>query len=288
MRRSASCLVALTLALAVTVPVLAQSVVSEADREAVRGVPDRWGFNIGGFWQSFDFNARLDAENGETGTDIDLETDLGLPENQTNIALSGYWRIADRHRLDLYYVGWDRDRSRTLERQIEWGDVIYDVGAVVKSETSANMLNIIYKYSFYNNGKVLFGVNGGISSVWSDITITGEGTVAGGGTASGVIAESKSTIFPVPVIGVHFEMALAKRLLWRAEGNFFAADISGYDGNVNEITTSIDYYFTRNVGVGAGFYNTNYRVEKESENGDGSGRVKLGWGGPTVYASFTF
>jgi len=49
----------------------------------------------------------------------------------------------------------------------------------------------------------------------------------------------RRVIFPVPVVGVHFEMTLARKLIWKANGNFFAATISGYHGSVNEISTSI-------------------------------------------------
>ena len=158
--RPQAMLAVLGLALIAT-PALAQYVVGEAQREEVRGVPDRWGFSVGSFWQAFDTRVRLNGSDGETGTDINVERDLGLPENQTNFHLAGFYRFSDHSRLDLEYVGWSRSRSTTLERQIEWGDVVYDVGVTLSSDTSAHMVNVIYKYSFFNNGKVVFGLNGG-------------------------------------------------------------------------------------------------------------------------------
>ena len=280
-------LVLVLLAAATTSPALAQSVVSEAEREAVRGVPDSWGFDLGSFWQTFDTRIRLDGSSGVAGTEIDFEGDLGMPKSQTNFNFSAFYRFSNRHRLDVSYLGWSRQNSKTLERQIEWGDVIYDVGITLSSDLSADMVNVIYKYSFFNNGKVLFGLNGGISAIWSNIKLSGVGTVSGGGTGSEVLTETESTILPIPVIGLHFEMTLAKRLFWEAQGNFFAANIAGYDGNVNEIDTSIVYYFTRNFGAGAGFSNTNYRVTTEGDRG-GELAARFGFSGVIAYARFAF
>ncbi|HVN30633.1 MAG TPA: hypothetical protein VMT45_01470, partial [Thermoanaerobaculaceae bacterium] len=63
MKRTSSVLVAL--AMLATTSVLAQSVVSDAERGAMRGVPDTWGFSLGTFAQAFDSRIRLDGKNGE-------------------------------------------------------------------------------------------------------------------------------------------------------------------------------------------------------------------------------
>lgn len=250
-------------------------------------MPDRWGFRLGSFWQTFDTRIRLDGSNEDVGTEINFEGDLGMPKNQTNFNFSGYYRFSDRHRLDVTYLGWNRYNSQTIEREIHWGDVIYDVGATLSSDISGDMFNVIYKYSFFNNEKVVFGLNGGISALWFDAKLSGEGWVTGGEGASGVLTESENAILPVPVIGLNFEMILAKKLLWKAEGNFFAASIAGYDGHVREIDTSIVYYFTRSVGVGAGFSSTTLRVKTEGDRG-GELSAKFGFDGVIAYATFAF
>lgn len=285
MKRSTLTLV--VLAIAAAAPVFAQSVVGEAEREAIRGIPDRWGVNLGGYWQTFDVKVRLDATSGATGTDIDLESDLDLPENQASFEIAAHYRFSDRHRLVLSYVGWSRSRSALIERDIQWGDVTYHVGAELESEATAQFLNAIYTYSFINNGRVSLGVNGGVSALWTEFTLAGEGSVAGGGAASARLVESKDVLFPVPVVGVHFEMTLAERLLWTVDGNFFVASISGYDGNLNAGRTTISYYVTPHVGIGAGLSTTAYKITKDGDN-DGEVRVRYGFGGPVAYASFVF
>jgi hypothetical protein len=89
------------------------------------------------------------------------------------------------------------------------------------------------------------------------------------------------------VIGVHFDMLLTKKLLWRAQGNYFAANISGYNGHISVVGTSIEYFLTRNIGLGAGFFSDMYNIKKSGDNG-GDLRVKYGFSGVTAYAQFQF
>jgi hypothetical protein len=119
------------------------------------------------------------------------------------------------------------------------------------------------------------------------MTLSGEGTVSGGGTTTAVLTESESAILPIPVIGVHFEMTLIESLFWRADADFFAADIAGYDSNVNEVNTSIVYYFTRNLGAGAGFSSTTYKVKTEGDRG-GELDARFGFHGAIAYVTVAF
>ena len=102
MKRKA--LILVVLAIATALPALAQSVVSESEREAIRGVPDKWGFSLGGFWQTFNTKVRLNGETS-TGTEINFESDLGLAKNITSFQLSGFYRFGDHARLDLTIGG---------------------------------------------------------------------------------------------------------------------------------------------------------------------------------------
>jgi len=284
MKRTVLLLVAI--AMLAAMPALAQSVGSATEREAIRGVPDKWGFSLGGFWQTFDTNVRLNGETAD-GTEIDFEKDLGQDKTLTAFQFGGFYRFGDHARIDLNYVPWSREKTRTIDKEIQWGDVTYEAGAEIHSKAEVQLLDIIYRYSFINNGKVTFGVNGGVSSLWTDFSLSGEGTISGGGGASGTIKESKDVIVPVPVIGVHFDMTLTKRLFWRAEGNFFAANVSGYDGTISVLSTSIVWFPTRNIGVGAGFASDMYNIKRSGDNG-GDVKVKYGFSGVTAYAQFVF
>ena len=57
-----------------------------------------------------------------TGTDINLEDDLGL-ESSTSVArLGGYVWLGERHRLDGAYFDLSRTASMPIQETIEFGD----------------------------------------------------------------------------------------------------------------------------------------------------------------------
>ena len=284
MKRTASVLVALAMLAAVSAH--AQSVVSDAERVAMRGVPDTWGFSLGTFAQAFDSRIRLDGKYGEAGTTIDLEQDLGLPSQQDDFNLRAFYRFSDRSQLRFEFLTWNRSSTRVLEREIRWDDTVYEIGAQVDAQGGGQMYNLIYQYSFFNNGKVNFGLDGGLSTFILDTKVTRHVSVVEGGTGP-TETELNTKILPVPVLGLHFEMTLVKRLFWRANAYIFDASVAGYDVILWGAWTSVDYFVTRNVGLGAGFAATNADINTTGSHG-GNWYIRYSYSGPVAYALFTF
>jgi len=264
----------------------AQSVVSDAERVAMRGVPDTWGFSLGTFAQAFDSRIRLDGKYGEAGTTIDLEQDLGLPSQQNDFNLKAFYRFSDRSQLRFDFLTWNRSSTTVLAREIRWDDTIYEAGAQVDAQGDGQMYNLIYQYSFLNNGKVNFGLDGGLSTFILDTKLTRHVSVGEGGTGT-TQTEVHTKILPVPVLGAHFDMTLAKRLFWRANAYIFDASVAGYDVKLWEAWTSVDYFVTRNVGLGAGFAATSADINTTGSHG-GNWYIRYSYNGLVAYALFTF
>lgn len=279
-------LLLIILAVVAAVPIRAQSVVGQSEREALRGVPDTWGLSLGGFAQAFDSRIRLDGKYGEAGTTIDLEQDLGLPSQQDDLNLTASYRFSGRSQLRFEFLAWDRSSTRVLGREIRWDDQVYEVGAQVDAQGGGQMYNLIYQYSFFNNGKVNFGLDGGLSTFNFDTKLTRQVSVGEGGAGT-TQTESHTKILPVPVLGVHFDMTLVKRLFWRANAYIFDASVAGYDVKLWEAWTSVDYFVTRNVGLGAGFAATTADVNKTGTHG-GNWYIRYSYSGLVAYALFTF
>jgi hypothetical protein len=252
----------------------------------MRGVPDTWGFSLGTFAQAFDSRIRLDGKYGEAGTTIDLEQDLGLPSQQDDFNLKAFYRFGDRSQLRFDFLTWNRSSTRVLEREIRWDDEVYEVGAQVDAQGGGQMYNLIYQYAFFNNGKVNFGLDGGLSTFILDTKLTRHVTVVEGGTGT-TQTELNTKILPVPVLGLHFDMTLMKRLFWRANAYIFDASVAGYDVKLWEAWTSVDYFVTRNVGLGAGFAATNADINKTGSHG-GNWYIRYSYNGLVAYALFTF
>ena len=82
-------------------------------------VLDRWTFIIGGFLTGLDTNIRLDSPNGNFGTTINLEDDLGFSNSESVPRLDLAVILGKRHQISVGYFETDRDSSTTLTEEIE-------------------------------------------------------------------------------------------------------------------------------------------------------------------------
>jgi len=217
-----------------------------------RGSKDVFLISAGTFLINFTTDARLDSEALGEGTDISFEDDLGLTSNQNRARLDGYWRFAHKHRLDFAYYYYNRTADRTLDRQIEWGNVIYDVGAEIHSKVGLQFLKLNYKYSFVRTKNLEFGFSAGLSTIQTRSELAGQGTVSGVGEAS-FEKKSNSLLVPIPVLGLYGEWCMHRNLYLRGGVEYLAVNVAGWQGSVMDLRGSLDWYPFKHFGFGVGY-----------------------------------
>ncbi len=249
-----------------------------------RGSKDNFSISLGTFLINFDTRASLSSDTLGKGTDINFENDLGLTSNQNRTRLEGYWRFARKHRLDFAGYFYSRTADRALSRQITWGDVVYDAGVEMHSEIKSQLYKLDYKYFFIRNAKWELAGSAGLSTLQTKAELDGVGSVSGVGEAS-FQKSSKSLIAPIPVFGVHVEWRMIKSLYLRGGAEYFAVNVSGWQGSVADLRASLDWYPFKHFGFGAG-YNTFHIDAKNS--GDLVLDFRYGFSGLLGYATYVF
>jgi hypothetical protein len=249
-----------------------------------RGTNDKFLISAGTFLINFDTHARLDSEALGQGTDINFENDLGLTSNQTRFRLEGYWRMTDHQRLDFAGYFYNRQADRSIDRQINWGDVTYDVGASIHSKISSQLYKVDWKYSFVRTKNLEFAASAGLSTIVTRAELDGQGTVAGGGSAS-FQKSSKSLAAPIPVFGVHGEWRMVRSLYLRGGAEYLAVNVAGWQGSVVDARASLDWYPFKHFGFGAG-YNV-FHIDAK-HGGDLALDFRYGFNGLLGYATWVY
>jgi len=224
---------------------------------------DRWGLDFGWFASSFNSQLRLDSEELGIGTEIDLEDDLGLDSNRGDFRFQGYYRFNPRHRIQLGYTRWKRSAERVIDREIQWGDEIFEVNAQVATNLQADWYKLAYKYSFVHNDSVEVGATFGLSTYDFQAKLEASGSVEGGGSGE-LQAESKSFIAPIPMVGMAVDWHISRSFTLVASGEFFDARISGYDGTMTDSTVGLDWMITPSLGIGAAYNIVSLRVNHDT------------------------
>jgi len=250
---------------------------------------DTFRLNVGGFLPAVDSALSISSKNLNTGTQIDLEDDLGFDEDVTLAQVSGYWRFAPRHRILAGYYAFDRDASKSITEEIQIGDKLFDIGASVYTNWEIDFFQVSYAYSFLQTEKLEVSGSVGLYYLDTEITLRGEGFISdgqGGWTVAGEISDGESVGLPIPLLGLAAELQLSPK--WRAKfgGRYFTLSIDEWSGHILEATAALEFLFHKNFGIGTGYSYFDINVERDREAR--VSELDYTYGGVQIYGIFYF
>ena len=243
---------------------------------------DPWGdspftLQLGAFQADADTTVRLDSLTLGRGTQLNLESALGVSDSKTLPEFSFLWRINPRHGIEGSYVTLNRSGSRTLSGTIQFGDAVFPVSTTVNSKFDSDVFRVAYRYSPINsNGNELALLLGAHYTTF-DTSIT---------SVLGTLSESASLDFPLPTIGARGKLRLADN--WHLTGfaQLLKLKVGDYDGSLVNLSAGIEWSFLRQAYAGLGY--SYYRYDLVSEKNDARGEFDYRFSGPALYFGFAF
>jgi len=247
-------------------------------------IENRFVANAGVFIVSTDVKARLNGTS-TTNPDVNFDDTFGTASDETRARVDLLWRIVPNHHVRFFYFNNSITRNRVLDRDIEWGDTIYHVGANVESQVKLKVYELAYEYAFMH--QPTFELNGSIGIHYTDLRLklAGNATTGGGATTSFVTEERKLPA-PLPVIGVRAGWAFAPQWYLEGSGQFFRLNIDGYSGHWLDGRAGVTWMFARNFGAGLAYnrWITNVNVDRNNFNGS----ARFGYSGLQAFLTGTF
>lgn len=252
-------------------------------------VPDRFRLRLSTVSGSFDTNFAFSSDRGGLGGLINFEDLLGVESSRTSFRLEGSWRIGRRSSIEFSYFGFDRSGSRAP--QLDFQFLIFTVlaGTAVESELSSRVATAAIRYNAYDNGEVrLYGTAGASYFDLEARLAAGVGVLLPGGVPVGrsiVLTTDVSQV--VPLLGVGTEWAVSRRFLTNLYFRGLFLDLGGFRGGISEAGFSGTWFFTRNLGVGAGVQRVDIRV-REFESGSATARGSYSQIGVLIHLEAAF
>ena len=238
---------------------------------------DRFSLSLGVFVTDRNTDTRLDGDVPGSGTDVDLENDLGFANSSSVFRVDGYFRFNEAHRLDFSAFDLSRNASKQIERDIEWDGVIYPVDVQVDASLDLNIYKLAYTWSFLRREQGYLGASLGLYV--ADIGTSIAADSLGLSSSSGLTA-------PLPVIGLRGQYDFAEKWSFRASAEIFAIDYDQFSGNLRDIYAGVDYQLTDHVAVGLGINSVGLDVGVDKLNFNGN----LNWryDGGLLFVKFDF
>jgi hypothetical protein len=243
----------------------------ESDRE-------RGSLYLGMFITNRNTEARVDPANGGGGTDVDLESDLGL-ESSTSVArFGGYFWLSRRQRLDVSYFDLSRTANRRLQRTINWGDQTFNINTVLSTDNGLTITKVDYTFAFLNKDRGYLGFTAGLYVAETKFSLS---------EASLGKFQSNKLTAPLPVIGLRGEYAISKRFNLRGASQWFGIDTGDVSGRLTDTYAGVDYSFGKRMFVGLAYDTVSMSIEA-SKAGDLTGRLDWGYDGWLAYFKVDF
>src|SRR5678815_347904 len=131
-------------------PVAAQNAKQKAN------LYDKFQLNLSVTGVILNSDIRIDGSGG-TGTDIDVEDDLGMEKTKIQPRFSLRWRPGRRHELEGGYQWARRNADKRLSRDIEFGDSSFTAGADIHSTFNTDLAFLTYRFAFMAKERTQIG-----------------------------------------------------------------------------------------------------------------------------------
>jgi hypothetical protein len=222
---------------------------------------------------------RVDGRN--LGTDIGLEDELGFSEDLGVFRTDVYWNISKNSTIDGTYTYIKRNRSVTLEEDVEFNDIVFEAGSGIDFNFDVDYIAATYRYNFFNELNWNAGASVGLRGVIINTGIEGR---------LNDIFRSASANFVAPalLIGIHGSAYLTPRLLARYSLEGLYLEIEGIGINIIESNAGVTWYFSKHIGIGLSYATNDYRVDDLPFSDDFQGRVNFSFSGLNLYLEARF
>lgn len=238
---------------------------------------ERAGIMVGAFITDRQSSTRLDSDDG-SGTEINLEDDLGL-ESSTNVArLGGYVWLGKRHRLDGAYFNLNRDSTFPIKETIDFGDQTFVINTSIQTESKLSIIKADYTFAALAKDRGFLGVTAGLYVAKTGFALS-QPTLGR--------AESEDVTAPLPVFGLRGDYAVGDRITLHGAMQWFGYETDELDGHFTDFYFGADYGFGQRMAVGLAYNSVSMNIGAQEDDGF-RGRLDWGYDGLLLYFKMDF
>jgi hypothetical protein len=272
---------AILLAAGLTAPALAQS--------NAQGLMDNsFVINASAFVVGTEIRARLNGQS-TNNPEIDFDDTFGKSSDATRPRLDMLWRINPRHQLRFLYFDNSNSRTRTLERDVGWGDYVFRANATVTAEIDFKVYELAYEYAFVRTPSYELALGLGVHATDFALRLSGVADLtgpSGGVVSTGVSSQTADVLAPLPVIGVRGGWVVAPNWYLDGQAQVFALNSNGIEGNWSDLRLGVTWMFHRSFGIGLSY--NRFATDVDIDRTTYRGGLKLSYGGALVSLTGTF
>jgi hypothetical protein len=274
-----------------------QSVPALADRDPQSGAPlppkkrsadsspitDHFYARISWYGPQLRTSLRADPSNATlagSGTSLNGENDLGLPDKLNKGRVEFMFRLRERNKVRIDYFEADRSGSKVLANPVVFNNETFLAGLPAQSELDWKQFSITYTYSFIHNNRFEVGSGLAIYFLQADATLTQAQPF------SISLHQEVSAATPFPALPLDLTWRISGRWAVTARGAYLKANVSGLRGWYADLHEDVQYRWNPNFALGVGYSST--RTSLTRTGGSTPGFFGLSISGPEAFVRLSF
>jgi len=252
------------------------TVQAEVDWGLNHDLNDSFMFALGATYLRTSGQAQLNSTTSGLGTLIDLQDTLGLSQEATGPYASLRWRMSERWRLEASYIWISESGGKSLNQQIEWGDVTFPINTAVSSKFNFSDFRTSVGYSFYKTSDKELGVGLGLHVLSYQLSLS----------SLNLGTEAGNVLAPLPVLSAYGGFALDEHWSVGARLDWLSLTYQQYHGGITSIGVDVLYQPFQHFGVGIGWRSLN--VNFQATSGRFVGKFEQSLQGPQLFLTASF
>jgi len=223
-------------------------------------------------------NFRVDRSfQGMTGTPVNGENDLGLPNRLHQGRVEFMFRLRERGKVRVDYFEADRSGSKLLAHDVVFGNQTFAAGQRTQTSLDWRQFDITYGYSLVRNDRFEVGTGLGIYFLQVDAI----GQVPAQNQRQEVTAAT-----PFPALPLDLTWRISSRWAVTVRGAYLKATLSGFRGWYADSNEDIQYRWNPNFAIGLGY--ASIRTSLNRRSGTFPGAFAMSISGPEAFVRFSF
>jgi hypothetical protein len=239
--------------------------------------------DIGVFYPDRELDLRVNGTISGINDEIDFDKRRQFESAGDIFATELSWRFRGRWRFVGQYFKAEDGTSAVLEKEIEWGDVVFNVGGIATIGTTFSLTRFFFGWQFDTSKSHEVGIGGGLH--WLNIGAFIEGEIRINGTSKSA-RRTVSAEAPLPNIGAWYMYSISPRWVLKTRLDLLSASVGDYDGLLLNAAVGVNFQAFEHFGIGL---NYNYfKLDVGIDKSDWRGDIETLYDGFYVYASYYY
>jgi hypothetical protein len=214
---------------------------------------------------------------GMTGTPVNGESDLGLPNRLHQGRVEFMFRLRERNKVRVDYFEADRSGSKVIANNIVFGNETFAAGQLTQTSLDWRQFDITYTYSLVRNDRFEIGMGLGVYFLQVDAI----GQVPAQNQRQEVTGAS-----PFPAPSLDLTWCISSRWAATVRGAYLKTALSGFRGWYADSHEDIQYRWNPNFAIGLGY--ASIRTSLTRRDGSFPGAFAMSISGPEAFVRFSF